>query len=74
MSQVLETQAYLIPTVIGSIAVRMHLVQGYDVDDAVHAKAVSQARLIQYNNIGATLQGQAAYPQASLPAVFQAGS
>ena len=71
MSKVEASQTYLIATALGNMAVKDEILSDFDVEDIVRNNAVSQARLIQFLNIGAELNENAQLPSEALPTVFQ---
>jgi small basic protein len=71
MSQVVAEKFYLISTVLGVVGVRASLKTEYDVEDIIQARAASQARAVQFVNIGQQLDANAQLPAASVPSVFQ---
>ena len=71
MSKVLDTRTYLISTEIGTMAVKKTIVNDYDIEDLVRSRAISQARAVQFMNIGKQIDGNANLPTESLPAVFR---
>jgi len=52
MSTVLDEASYLVSADLGLIQVKLKNVQGYDVEDIVADKAISQARAVQFLNLG----------------------
>lgn len=52
MSKVLSSESFIFHTDIGTMLIRTSDVQRYDVEDIIRDKAVSQARAIQFLNLG----------------------
>lgn len=71
MSQVEAQKMYLISTALGNVAVRTLLVSDFDVEDIVHNRAISQARQLQFINIGKKIDENALLPNEAIPTVFK---
>jgi hypothetical protein len=63
MSQLVRQSSYVVSADIGLFQVRISAVTGYDVEDIIQDKALSQARAVQMLNLGKQIdQGK---PQAA---------
>ena len=51
-SQLVSEQSYIVSSDMGFFMVKMKTVRGYDMEDVVHDKAVSQARAVQLLVLG----------------------
>lgn len=71
MSKIEATQTYIIATALGNMAVKDEIISDFDVEDVVKNKATSQARLLQFLNIGAELDENAQLPDGTVPTAFQ---
>ena len=70
MSRLIRKKAYLFSTLIGTVMVERSLVQASDVEDMVHDNAMTQARNIQFENLGRQIDANARLPQGSIPSAF----
>lgn len=71
MSDVVAAKTYLIATAIGNIKMESQLVTDFDIEDIVHAQAISQAKLVQLVNLGQEIDASAQLPKEALPSVFR---
>lgn len=56
MVSILDSQSsYLVSADIGILQVQLQTVSGYDIEDIVHDRAISQARLVQLANLGKSI-------------------
>lgn len=51
-STLVKAESYLVSTDLGIMQVKLSTVTGYDVEDIVHDKAISQARSVQMLYLG----------------------
>jgi hypothetical protein len=51
-SQTVSSTSHIVSSDMGFFQVKIHTVKGYDMEDVVHDKAVSQARAIQMMILG----------------------
>lgn len=51
-STVVKSNSYLVSSDLGILQVTLSTVKGYDVEDVVHDKAISQARAVQMLYLG----------------------
>jgi len=71
MGSVLKSEkVYLVSTDIGIMKTHIETVTGYDVEDIVHDKAVSQARAVQFTNIGKMINPNAPTTSRTLPSAW----
>ena len=71
MASVLKSEkSYLISTDIGIVRVGIQLVTGYDVEDIVHDRAVSQARAVQMMQLGKIVDPTKPTTGRTLPSVW----
>lgn len=70
MSKIIATQEYLLTSQVGTVKVEAQLIEGYDVEDIVSDRAISQARLVSFINLGKQVDANATLPAEALPAAF----
>lgn len=70
MSRVQGTRRYLFTTQVGVLTVKRQVVTEYDVEDLVRVRAISQARAVQFSNLGKIIDQNAQVPTQSIPSVF----
>ena len=69
-STVVDTKSYFFSTDIGFIRTDILQVVGYDIEDIVHDKAISQARAISMMNTGKTIDPTKPLAARSIPSVW----
>lgn len=69
-STVVDTKSYYFSTDIGFVRTDIISVVGYDIEDIVHDKAMSQARAIAFMNIGKTVDPTKPLAARSMPSVW----
>lgn len=55
MSEVVASESYLVSTDIGTVNSNVSEIEGYDIEDMMMHKAVSQARLVKWVVVGKTV-------------------
>ena len=73
MSKVEASRSYLIATALGNMMVKAEILSDFDVEDLIKNKSSSQARLLQFLNIGAEINENAQLPPETVPTIFQEG-
>jgi len=69
-SKVVDKQSFFISTDIGFLRTDVMTVTGYDVEDIVRDKAISQARYISFMNIGKNIDPTKPLSPRSLKSVW----
>lgn len=69
-STVVSKKAYLFSTDIGFARTEISEVVGYDVEDIVKDKAISQARAIQFLNLGKSIDPTKPIAARTIPSVW----
>lgn len=70
MSKEIAKRKYLFSTAIGTVMVDKRVIQDSDVENMLEAIATSQARTLQFLNIGRQIDANATLPQGALPSAF----
>lgn len=70
MSKVVATRRFLFSTAIGTVLVEKNLVEDPDIEDVLIDNAVTQARNLEFKNLGKQIDANANLPQASIPSAF----
>jgi hypothetical protein len=70
MSKVLATKSYLFNSAMGDVLIESQLLVEFDVEDTCRNRAVSQARLVQFSNIGEDIDRNAVLPKDAIPSAF----
>lgn len=70
MSREVARRKFLFSTQIGTVMVDKKVVQDADVEDLLENIATSQARTLQFQNIGRKIDANANLPQGSIPSAF----
>jgi len=71
MGSILESEkVYIVSTDIGIMRVHVQTVKGYDVEDIVRDKAISQARAVQFSQIGKVVDPAAPTKPRTLPSIW----
>lgn len=70
MSTTLKETSYLVSTDIGLLQVRLRTVEGYDVEDIIQDKAVSQARAVQMLGLGKRIDQSKPTSERSVPSLY----
>lgn len=63
-------KSYLVSTDIGIMRVHLEQVRGYDVEDIIRDKAISQARAVQFMQLGKMLDPNAPSTSRTIPSVW----
>lgn len=69
-SQTVETKSFLFSTDIGFVRTNIHTVVGYDIEDIVKDKAISQARAIQLMSLGKNIDPTKPLAARSIPSAW----
>jgi hypothetical protein len=70
MSTVLKETSYLVSSDVGLIQVRLRTVVGYDVEDIIQDKAISQARAVQLLGLGKLIDQSNPTSERSVPSLY----
>jgi hypothetical protein len=70
MSTVLKETSYLVSSDVGLIQVRLQTVVGYDVEDIIQDKAISQARAVQLLGLGKLIDQSNPTSERSVPSLY----
>ena len=70
MSTVLKETSYLVRSDVGLIQVRLQTVVGYDVEDIIQDKAISQARAVQLLGLGKLIDQSNPTSERSVPSLY----
>jgi hypothetical protein len=70
MSTILKETSYLVSSDVGLIQVRLRTVVGYDVEDIIQDKAISQARAVQLLGLGKLIDQSNPTSERSVPSLY----
>jgi hypothetical protein len=71
MASVVESEeSYLVSADIGIMKVHLQTVSGYNVEDIIRDKAISQARAVQFLNLGKMIDPTAPSTSRTLPSIW----
>lgn len=70
MSATAASRRFIFNTAMGPMVVNSQAIVDFDVEDVVRTKAISQMRLIEYVNLGQSININKTIPQSSIPSVF----
>jgi hypothetical protein len=63
-------ESFFFSTDVGFVRTDMMMVAGYDIEDIVHDKGISQARAIQFLNLGKSIDPTKPLAARSLPSAW----
>jgi hypothetical protein len=69
-STVIDSKSYFFSTSVGFVRTDITTVTGYDIEDIVHDKAISQARAIAFMNIGKSIDPTKPLAARSMPSIW----
>jgi len=69
-SKVVADKKYLFSTAIGTVYINQRLISDMDVEDLLQDNAISQARNLQFKQIGQEIDANGNVPDGALPSVF----
>jgi len=69
-STVVNTKSYFFSTDVGFVRTDITTVTGYDIEDIVHDKAISQARAIAFMNLGKSIDPTKPLAARSMPSIW----
>lgn len=70
MSEIVKQSSYVVSADIGLFHVRINTVAGYDVEDIVQDKALSQARAVQMLNLGKQIDQGKPTAERTIPSLW----
>jgi hypothetical protein len=70
MSTTLRETSYLVSSDVGLMQVRLRTVEGYDVEDIIQDKAISQARAVQLLGLGKLIDQSNPTSERSVPSLY----
>lgn len=70
MSTELSSKSYLFSTDLGFMQAKLSTVVGYDMEDVVRDMAVSQARVVQFINLGKRIDQSKPQGARTLPSIY----
>lgn len=71
MSRVVASRIFMLNSELGDIAIRSELVEEFDVETIIRNKAISQARVLQFQNVGRQIDENALLAPDAIPTVFK---
>lgn len=70
MSRVYAERNFIFNTELGPVTQKAQLLYEFDVEDIVRSRALSQAKAIQFVNIGNQADLNARFPEGAVPTAF----
>lgn len=71
MSLKVDVKTYIVPSELGAFVIHDELIEEYDVEDIVRARAESQMKVLRMINLGNELANNQSLPNSVLPTVFK---